>query len=89
MIGSSKNNRENDLKKCFWKQEKETRVIKFNPGLGDNWPSNNWALIIFLFLQPPREKETGSYIVLLRGLRNKAKMMYYVLVLWEVSFDLN
>ena len=43
MIGSSKNNRENYLRKCFWTQEKETRV-KFNPGLSANQPSNNWAL---------------------------------------------
>ena len=32
MIASSKNNRENYPRKCFWTQEKETRV-KFNPGL--------------------------------------------------------
>ena len=43
MIGSSKNNRENYPRKCFWTQEKETRV-KFNPGLSANRPSNNWAL---------------------------------------------
>ena len=43
MIGSSKNNRENYLRKCFWTQEKETWV-KFNPGLSANRPSNNWAL---------------------------------------------
>ena len=42
MIGSSKNNRENYLRKCFWTQEKETRV-KFNPGLSRNRPSNNLA----------------------------------------------
>ena len=41
MIGSSKNNRENYWRKCFWKQEKEIRV-KFNPGLSANWPLNNW-----------------------------------------------
>ena len=41
IIGSLKNNRENYLRKCFWKQEKETRV-KFNPGLSANQPSNNW-----------------------------------------------
>ena len=43
MIGSSKNSRENYPRKCFWTQEKETRV-KFNPGLSANRPSNNWAL---------------------------------------------
>ena len=32
MIGSSKNNRENYPRKCFWTQEKET-MVKFNPGL--------------------------------------------------------
>ena len=42
MIGSSKNNRENYPRKCFWAQEKETRV-KFNPRLSANWPSNNWT----------------------------------------------
>ena len=42
MIGSSKNNRENYPRKCFWTQEKETRV-KFNPGLRTNRRSNNWA----------------------------------------------
>ena len=42
MIGSSKNNRENYLRKCFWTQEKETRV-KFNPGLSRNRPSNKLA----------------------------------------------
>ena len=44
MIGSSKNNRENYPRKCFWAQEKETRV-KFNPMLSANQPSNNWALV--------------------------------------------
>ena len=43
MIGSSKNKRENYPRKCFWTQEKETRV-KFNPGLSANRSSNNWAL---------------------------------------------
>ena len=43
MVGSSKNNGENYPRKCFWTQEKETRV-KFNPGLSANRPSNNWAL---------------------------------------------
>ena len=42
MIGSSKNKRENYPRKCFWTEEKETRV-KFNPGLSANRPSNNWA----------------------------------------------
>ena len=42
MTGSSKNNGENYPRKCFWTQEKETRV-KFNPGLSANRPSNNWA----------------------------------------------
>ena len=42
MIGSSKNSRENYSTKCFWTQEKETRV-KFNPGLRANRLSNNWA----------------------------------------------
>ena len=43
MIGSSKNNRQNYARKCFWTQEKETRV-KFNPGLSANRPSNNSVL---------------------------------------------
>ena len=43
MIGSSKNNRENYLRKFFWTREKETRV-KFNPRLNVNRPSNNSAL---------------------------------------------
>ena len=43
MIGSSKNKRENYPRKCFWTEEKETRV-KFNAGLSANRPSNNWAL---------------------------------------------
>ena len=42
MIGSTKNNRENYPRKCFWKQEKETWV-NFNPGLSANRLSNNWA----------------------------------------------
>ena len=42
MIGSSKINRENYPGKCFWTQEKETR-IKFNPGLSTYQPSNNRA----------------------------------------------
>jgi len=42
MIGSSKNIGENYPRKCFWAQEKETRV-KFNPRLSANRPSNNWA----------------------------------------------
>ena len=45
MIGGSKNNRENYPSKCFWKQEKGTRV-NFNPGLSTDRPSNNWALIV-------------------------------------------
>ena len=43
MIGSSKNNRENYLRKRFSTQEKEIRV-NFNPRLSANRPSNNWAL---------------------------------------------
>ena len=42
MIESSKYNRENYPRKCFWTQEKETQV-KFNSGLSANRPSNNWA----------------------------------------------
>ena len=42
MIESSKYNRENYPRKCFWTQERETRV-KFNPRLSANRPSNNWA----------------------------------------------
>ena len=42
MIGSSKNNKENYRRKCFWTQEKEARV-KFNLRLRTNQPSNNWA----------------------------------------------
>ena len=45
MIGSSKNSRENYPRKCFWTQEKQTRV-KFNPGLSANRPSNNWAQVV-------------------------------------------
>ena len=43
MVGSSKNNRENYPRKCFWTKEKETRV-KSKPRLSANRPSNNWAL---------------------------------------------
>ena len=42
MIGNSKKNRENYLRKCFGTQEKETRV-NFNRRLSANWPSNIWA----------------------------------------------
>ena len=45
MIESSKYNRENYPRKCFWTQERETRV-KFNPGSSANRPSNNWALMV-------------------------------------------
>ena len=44
MIGSSKNSTENYPRKCFWIQEKETRV-NFNPGLSANRPSNNSAQV--------------------------------------------
>ena len=53
MIGSSKNNRENYPRKCFWTPEKKTRV-KFNPGLSANRPSNNWA-------QDARENKTNWF----------------------------
>ena len=46
IIGSSKNSTDKYPTKCFWTQEKETRV-KFNPGLSTNQPSNNWALNIY------------------------------------------
>ena len=52
MIGSSKNNRENYPRKCFWTQEKET-LVKFNPGLSANRPSNNWALVSKLHRSKP------------------------------------
>ena len=39
MIESSKNNRENYPRKCFWAEEKK-------PGLSANRPSNNWAMFI-------------------------------------------
>ena len=44
MIGSSKNSTENYARKCFWIQEKETRV-NFNPRLSANRPSNNSAQV--------------------------------------------
>ena len=47
MIGSTKNVRENYPRKCFWTQEKETKV-KFNAGLSANRPSINWALVYYL-----------------------------------------
>ena len=47
MIESSKYNRENYPRKCFWTQERETRV-KFNPGLSANRPSNDFPLNGFL-----------------------------------------
>ena len=47
MIGSSKTVKENYQRKCFWTQEKETRV-KFNPGLSANRPPNNWAQNFFI-----------------------------------------
>jgi len=57
MIGSSKNKRENYQRKCFWTQEKETRV-KFKPRLSTNRPSNNWAQVSqkCLWRQIPRSK---------------------------------
>ena len=54
MIESSKYNRENYPRKCFWTQERETQV-KFNPGLSANRPSNNWAqniVVISLYKRP-------------------------------------
>ena len=42
-IGSSKNNRGNYPRKCFWTQERETR-FKFSPGLSASRLSNNWAV---------------------------------------------
>ena len=42
MIDSSKYNKENCPRKCFRKQEGETRV-KLNRGLSANRLSNNWA----------------------------------------------
>ena len=50
MTGSSKNNRENYPRKCFWKQEKGTRV-NINLGLSANRPSNNWALDLKKFVR--------------------------------------
>ena len=44
MIESSRFDRENYPRKCFWTLERETRV-KFNSGLSANRPSNNWALV--------------------------------------------
>ena len=44
MIGSSKINKENYPRKCFWTQEKETQV-KFNPGLSANRPSNTGSRV--------------------------------------------
>ena len=38
MFESSKYKRENYPRKCFWTQERDTRV-KFNPGLSANRPS--------------------------------------------------
>ena len=55
MIGSSKNNRENYPRKCFWTPEKETRV-KFNPGLSANRPSNNWAQVRYWWQSELRTK---------------------------------
>ena len=61
MTGSSKNNRENYPRKCFWTQEKETRV-NFNPGLSANRPSNNWALLYRSYV--PRHIRLRSFAVL-------------------------
>ena len=55
MIGSSKINRENYPRKCFWTQGKETRV-KFKPGLSANRPLNNWALEKKILTEPQTEK---------------------------------
>ena len=55
MIESSKYNRENYPRKCFWTQERETRV-KFNPGLSTNRPSNNWAQVYFPGVFAARKK---------------------------------
>ena len=46
MIGSSKNNRENYPRKCFWTQEKEIWV-KFNPGVRANRPLDNCTQLKF------------------------------------------
>ena len=67
MIGSFKNNRENYPRKCFWTQEKETRV-KFNPGLSANRPLNNWAQVYNYFLYC-YACCTGSTTKLLKKLR--------------------
>ena len=48
MIGNCKNIKENYPRKSFWTQEKETWV-KFNPKLGANRPSNNWAQVFLCF----------------------------------------
>ena len=66
MIGGSKNNRENDPRKCFSTQEKETRV-KFNPGLSANRPSNNWALEASDLTALPMRSETEELRLLLIG----------------------
>ena len=58
MIESSKYNRENYRRKCFWTQERETRV-KFNHGLSANRPSNNWAREYMLTLSFLKNDSTG------------------------------
>ena len=42
MTGYSEKNRENDLRKYFWKKEKDTR-IKISPWVSANQLLNNWA----------------------------------------------
>ena len=70
MIGSSKNIRDNYPRKSFWTQEKETWV-KFNPGLGTNWSSNNWALEIRILTHNREEKLLRNIAMLAKFLNDK------------------
>ena len=75
MIESSKYNRENYPRKCFWTQERETRV-KFNPGLSANRPSNNWAQDIIVNPRVPiriRAKSVPFCAVILLQILNSEK----------------
>ena len=42
---TSENSRENYQRKCF------LNLVKFNPRLSANWPSNNWAQVLIFMMK--------------------------------------
>ena len=83
MIGGSKNNRQNYPRRCFWTQEKETRV-KFNPRLSANPASNNWAqyynrteiTVLMCLLKPLRSDNDPPYDPTTARLKNRLRVLY-------------